>query len=255
MELTTVPRRLLVRGLPIGFAVGVCSGLFGIGGGALLIVGLLWLGFTQHEAHATSLAAIILTAAAALVPYAARGEVSWVPALLLTLGAATGAYAGAGLMHRLPERTLRIVFVIFLIFVAARMLIGVDTGEGVEQANVAMLAGFGLLGLVTGVLSAVMGIGGGLILVPALVLLFGFTQHGAEATSLAVVVPTALVGAWRHTRGGYTAWRTGLVLGLGGIVGGVAGALLALYLGGITLQRLFAAFLLIMALRLAFRQR
>lgn len=219
-----------------------------------MIVGLLWLGFTQHEAHATSLAAIILTAAAAVVPYGLRGEVSWAPALLLAIGAAVGAYAGAGFMGRLPERRLRIAFVIFLVLIAVRMLIGVETGEGAGTLGIATYAALAGLGLATGVLSAVMGIGGGLILVPALVLLFGFTQHGAEGTSLAVVVPTALMGAWRHSRTGYTAWRTGLVLGGGGILGGVAGALLALYLGGITLQRLFAVFLLLMAGRLLFRR-
>ncbi len=111
------------------------------------------------------------------------------------------------------------------------------------------------VGLVTGGLSAVLGVGGGVVLVPALALGFAFSQHAAEGTSLAVIVPTALLGALRHTRRGYTRWRTGLTVGAGGVAGGVAGAVLALLLGGLLLQRLFAVFLVVMGIHLLLEGR
>lgn len=240
-----------VRALSLGVAVGMLSGLFGIGGGALAVPGLLWLGLAQHAAHATSLAAIILTAAAALIPFALDGAVEPLASVVLVAGALTGTYGSTALMHRVPEARLRQVFVVFLVALAVRMLIGVDTEPGVAVAfNTVGLVALAAVGIATGVLSGVLGVGGGLVLVPALVLLFGFPQHAAEGTSLAVIVPTALLGAVRHTRRGYTQWRTGLTVGMGGIAGGIGGAALALVLDGLLLQRLFAAFLAAMAVRL-----
>lgn len=242
-----------LRELPLGVVVGIMSGLFGIGGGALAVPGMLWLGLTQHSAHATSLAAIVLTAAAAAVPFTLDGAVHPLATVILLAGSMVGVSLGAGLMHRVPERRLRIVFVAFLVVVALRMLAGIDVAvEGhVPPLDAARLVALSAVGLATGLASSVLGVGGGLVLVPALVVGFGFSQHAAEGTSLAVIVPTALLGAARHTRRGYTHWRIGLTVGLGGIAGGVGGAMLALALEGLLLQRLFAAFLIVMAIRLA----
>lgn len=247
----------MVRATVLGVAVGVLSGLFGIGGGALAVPGLLWLGLTQHAAHATSLAAIVLTAAAALVPFALDGAVQPGAGLVLAGGAMVGVSAGAGLMHRMPARLLRQVFVVFLLLLAGRMIIGVEgagsgPAVGLDPLGITALAA---VGVATGGLSAVLGIGGGLVLIPALVLLFGFAQHTAEGTSLAVIIPTALLGAARHTRRGYTHWRMGFTVGLGGIMGGLGGATLALTMEGLVLQRLFAIFLVVMALRLGVHGR
>jgi len=235
----------------------VLSGLFGIGGGALAVPGLLWLGFAQHAAHATSLAAIVLTAAAAVVPFALDGAVHPLGALTLVVGSLAGVSVGAGVMHRLPEGWLRLAFVVFLLATAARLLVGVDAGADghVPDLGFAQLAALTGVGIATGALSAILGVGGGLLLVPALVLGFGFSQHAAEGTSLAVIIPTALLGAVRHTRRGYTRWRTGLTLGVGGVLGGLAGATVALALDALVLQRLFAGFLVAMAAHLVLRGR
>lgn len=242
----------LLRVVPLGLAVGVLSGLFGVGGGALAVPGLLWLGFTQHAANATSLAAIVLVATAAAVPFSLEGAVHLQAALVLLAGSLAGVSLGAGLMHRLPERALRLTFAVFLILAAVRLLVGIEVGHDghVPVLSVWHLVTLLAVGLATGALSAVLGVGGGIVLVPALALGFDFSQHAAEGTSLAVIVPTALLGAFRHTRRGYTHWRTGLTLGGAGVAGGVGGAMLALALDGPILQRLFAGFLVAMGLHL-----
>lgn len=107
-----------------------------------------------------------------------------------------------------------------------------------------------VLGLVAGLVSSGLGVGGGVVLVPALVLAFGLPQHLAEGTSLAVIAPTALLGAWRHARRGATDWRLGLVIGAGGVVGALLGAPLALALPAAALGRLFGAFLLLTGARM-----
>ncbi|MBA3727772.1 MAG: sulfite exporter TauE/SafE family protein [Actinobacteria bacterium] len=112
----------LLSAAAVGLAAGVMSGLLGVGGGLVMVpamVGLL--GFTQHQAHGTSLAAILPIAAAAVVVFGTAGSVSVVGGLLLALGSIPGARLGATWMRRLPERTLRLGFGVFLLVVAAAM--------------------------------------------------------------------------------------------------------------------------------------
>jgi uncharacterized membrane protein YfcA len=116
----------------------------------------------------------------------------------------------------------------------------------VSSAEIALLV---VAGLVTGVFSAIFGVGGGAIVVPFLVLVLGADQHLAEGTSLVVIVPTALVGAWAHRRRGYVSSRAALVLIVGGVLGAVVGALLANELDGDVLRRIYAVFLLWVAWR------
>jgi uncharacterized membrane protein YfcA len=105
-------------------------------------------------------------------------------------------------------------------------------------------------GFVIGVISGVVGIGGGILLVPMMVLGFGFPQHLAQGTSLAAIIPTAIVGASTHQRQRTVVWRAVLLLGGAGVVGAVAGAVVALSLPKDLLARLFGAFLLFAAWRI-----
>lgn len=241
------------RALLLGVLAGVLSGLFGIGGGAVLVPLLvLWVALPQHQAHATSLAAIILTAGWGTVSYGLDGEVSYTAGAAIAAGAIVGAWFGAAVMHRLSARTLRRAFGVLIVIVSAELLIGITPSEDgwIVLGGIAAVAGYVVVGAIAGGLSALMGVGGGVILVPAMVLLFGFGQHIAQGTSLLIIIPTAIVGAIRHSRHGYTQWRLGLVLGLGGILGASAGAAIALQLDGDLLQRLFGVFLLITGVRL-----
>lgn len=112
------------------------------------------------------------------------------------------------------------------------------------------VVGLVLIGLTAGALATALGIGGGVVFVPALVVLLGFSQHLAEGTSLAVIVPTTLIGTWVHHRHGRIEWRTALTVGGFGILGGVAGSRLALSLDADVLRRMFAVLLIIVAARL-----
>lgn len=107
-----------------------------------------------------------------------------------------------------------------------------------------------LLGLAAGVLSGMFGVGGGILFVPTLALVLGLTQLGAQATSLAAMIPVVAVGAWRQHRYGNVRWGIAAVVGLASAAGVAAGALLADSLGDVTLRRLFAALLLVTAAHL-----
>jgi len=111
------------------------------------------------------------------------------------------------------------------------------------------------VGLVAGTLGAMLGVGGGIVYVPALVTLFSFAQHEAQGTSLAVIIPSTMVAAYVHARAGRVDWRTALLLGVGGIAGGTIGAHIALSLDAPLLKRMFAVFLGLAVLRMAGKTR
>lgn len=117
------------------------------------------------------------------------------------------------------------------------------------------VVGFIIIGLGAGALAATLGVGGGVVYVPALVALFSFDQHIAQGTSLAVIVPTTIVAAVVHFRAGRVDVRLALALGVGGIVGGLGGAATALALDGPLLRRMFAVFLVLMAFRMLAKTR
>ena len=245
------------KALALGLFAGVMSGLFGIGGGAVMVPLLvLWLAQPQHQAHATSLAAIIVTAASGMLRFAGDDEVQWAAGLGISAGAVLGAFVGAQLMHRLSPKRLRQAFAVLMVVVSLQMLFGYTPQDGaVELTGAEAIVVYVVLGVATGVLSGLMGVGGGVILVPAMVLLFGFTQHASEGTSLLIIIPIAIVGSLRHARHGYTDWRLAMLLGVGGVAGAWAGADRALGLDADLLQRLFAIFLLGTGLHLVWTTR
>ena len=240
------------RGAVLGVAAGFIGGLFGVGGGLLVVPGLvLWLHFEQRAASATSLATIVASSAAAVVRFAAGDAVELDTALVLFLGAGLGAYGGARLAGRIPNYWLARGFVLVVVLSAIRLAVG--SGEAGGDALVSGAAepiSLVAVGLLAGVLSATLGVGGGVVFVPALVTLLGFEQQVAQGTSLAVILPTVVVGTAVHARARRVVWAVAITAGAGGVVGGLMGAEVALGLSEAVLQRLFAVFLLIMAVRM-----
>lgn len=116
--------------------------------------------------------------------------------------------------------------------------------------TVPFLLGAIAFGVATGILSGLLGIGGGLFMVPFLVLVGGAAQQEAQATSLLVILPTAAVATWSLQRAGIGDLRLSLRMGLVGIFGSVAGAALALALPGSVLRLIFAAVLVVVGVRL-----
>lgn len=242
-----------------GIGVGVMSGLLGVGGGVVLVpILVLLLHFQQKNGQATSLAAIVLTALSGAVSYGLAGEVLLLPAAIVAVGGLVGAIIGGGLLRRLSENQVRYAFAVLMLIVAVRLLWPTSPATGVSLVTGTgplVISGYLLTGLVMGVLSALLGVGGGIILVPAFMLIFGLSPQQAQGTSLAVMVPVSLMGAWRHARHGYTNWRAGAWLGAGGVAGAPLGAALALVLPGEWMSRIFAIFLLFSAVQILRRAK
>jgi uncharacterized membrane protein YfcA len=111
-----------------------------------------------------------------------------------------------------------------------------------------------VLGLAAGVVAGMFGVGGGILFVPALLAL-GLEHHDALGTSLLAIVPTVLVGTWRQSRYGNVRWRGAAVLGVAAAVAAQGGVLLAQALSDVTLRRLFAGLLVLVAVQVAWRAR
>jgi len=112
---------------------------------------------------------------------------------------------------------------------------------------------YALLGLVAGVLAGLVGIGGGTIIVPALVFLFGFTQHKAQGTTLALLVPPiGILAAWTYYKQGFVDMKAAAFIVLGFFLGGLLGARVATQLPGQVLSKVFGVFLLVIAIKMIF---
>jgi hypothetical protein len=111
------------------------------------------------------------------------------------------------------------------------------------------------IGLSAGFLAGLLGIGGGILIVPSLVLLLGFDQHVAQGTSLLVIIPAAVAGSLTHYRRGRLVVRDAAVVAAGGVIGAAIGSLSALSIDDQLLQRLFAVVLLVVAARMLLASR
>ncbi|MDQ0287060.1 putative membrane protein YfcA [Desulfofundulus luciae] len=212
--------------LLIGLAAGFFGGLVGLGGGVIMIplmVSILKMG--QHKAHGTSLVALVFTGISGAVTYALNGSVDILASVLLASTAIFTARAGAHFANALPEWKLKRSFGGFLILVSLLLLLKPYLPHvcrhitGWLETLILLLTG-----IFTGFLSGMMGVGGGTIMVPSMVLLTGFTQYTAQGCSLLAMVPVGTAGAYTH-------WRLGNVSAsiLPGLVPGI---LIGTYLGG-----------------------
>jgi uncharacterized membrane protein YfcA len=258
-DIADPPRANTVVALVGGVVAGFAAGMFGVGGGVLLVPFLvLLLKQPQHVAHATSLVAIVLAALSGVSRFGADGSVAVVGAIALAVGAVAGARLGATFLPKLTESRLRGLFGAVMLLIAVRFLIAGDTsgtGDTLPDMTAFLIALHVLGGLAAGISSAVLGVGGGVILVPLMVMGFGYGQHIAEGTSLAVIVPTAITGAIAHHKNRYTNWRLGVTIGAGSLLGGAAGAHVALGLDPSTLARLFGGLLLITAALMLYEKK
>jgi hypothetical protein len=245
-----LPRPQRLEAAIAGALGGAFAGLTGVGGGAIMVPLLTGrLGLGQHRAHGTSLAVIMFVAPIGVLPYWRAGNIDWPLALALIPGALVGVYAGARTMAKVPPMQLRMLFGAFLLFVAFRQLAwsvsaGAPTTGG--EALVLDLA----TGLAGGMLAGVLGVGGGAVFVPAIVILGlaggGDVQQVAQGVSLVVIIATAALGTFTNLRQGVVDLAVVGWVAPAAVVAAVCGALVANRLDADLLKRLFGVTALIL---------
>ncbi|HJV22184.1 MAG TPA: sulfite exporter TauE/SafE family protein [Holophagaceae bacterium] len=250
-----------LAGAGSGIAGGVLSGMFGIGGGIVLVPLLgLALHLDQHRAQGVTLAAMLLPIGLPAVLHFRRQGVPlrWSLVGLIVLGFFAGVLLGSEVANRIPPRPLRLIFVAFLLLVAIRTLRDSRRGEAAAapEAPLRQLVLPGLvIGLVGGAASGLLGIGGGIVLIPALIWWLGYSQLQATVTSLAVMLPPiGLPGVLIYARAqGGLPWTLLAGVAVGFAAGAALGARVALRFPVARLRLAFAALVIVTATVLAMK--
>jgi len=229
--------------LCLGTVTGAVGASCGSGGGFLLTPLLTsCLGLSQHKAQGTSLVCVAVSAIVSTVLYGKGKSLLFSHALMLCLGALATSYLGAKCSSKVDAKKLRIFFGVFLIFVSllvglprewiygnavvatAATSVGSDWVQSLVNESPVKLANLAMLGSAIGFIAGLLGIGGGVLNVPALVLLFGLSQKVAQGTSLAAMILPSTFACAHHVQTNNIAYRLlpGLICGifLGANVGG-----------------------------------
>jgi len=263
----------------VGIGVGAYGTLVGAGGGFVMVpIFLLFIsGIKPSEAAGTSLAIVFFNALSGTASYIRQGRVDFRTGTRFALATVPGSIVGAYLSNLFSSRPFYIVFGLFLILIATFLTIRPDPGQAViapHEPGVAptlprgwarrtvtdrdgetftytfnMWGGLAL-SFVVGFLSSILGIGGGIIHVPALVFLFNFPPHISTATSHYILAISALVGSISHLVQGDIRWIPMIGLSIGVIPGAQLGAQLSRHLHGKWIIRGLALALAVVGLRL-----
>jgi len=233
----------------IGLVSGVLSGLFGVGGGIVMTPGLqILLGARPIVALATPLPVIFPTALTGARAYRRAGEVDTNAAAWMVGPGVAGAVLGSWLTRLIDTHILLVVTAILLAYQAASILRGARPATSHAVARRATPAAFAGIGLLAGLVSGLLGIGGGLVMVPMLAGVLGMPLKRALGTSLLAIVALVVPGTIVHAALDHIDWAAFLVLTVGAIPGAAIGARLALGTKERTLRLLVGGFLLLIAL-------
>ncbi len=252
--------------LLLGAVAGLTAGLFGVGGGLVIVPTLLWVFSSQgidqsivmHLAVGTSLATIIVTSLSSMYAHNKRKAIQWPLFFQLAPGIVLGAWLGAAVADLLSTIWLQRVFAIFTMLVALHLALDMDFGK---QNSLPGKIGMGLAGTIIGMISSIVGIGGGSMTVPFLHW-NGLDIRHAVATSSACGLPIALAGTigfivagWDEVAlpagsSGYVYWSAMPWIVVATFVMAPVGASLAHSLPTRILRRLFAMLMFVVGIKL-----
>ncbi|MEI7845849.1 MAG: sulfite exporter TauE/SafE family protein [Chloroflexota bacterium] len=233
--------------LALGFAIGLSLGLLG-GGGSILTVPVLvyFMGQTPHAAVTTSLAIVGANSLIGAYFHRLQGTLNWKVAFVFGGIGMVVAYFASGLSKMLPPAVLLIAFALLMLVIGVVMLFRRKSEPDVHRVAgplwVVLASGAGV-GLLTGIL----GVGGGFLIVPALVMFVGLPMQAAVGTSLIIIAMNSLAGLAGHLGTESFNFSLTFVFVLAGLVGTFAGAQLSKRMPAQKLQKAFAWFVIVLA--------
>lgn len=231
----------------IGLVSGILSGLFGVGGGIVMTPGIqVLLGAAPIVALATPLPVILPTAIAGALTYRRAGEIDERAALWMAVPGIAAAAIGAALTRVIDTHLLLVITALLLAYQAIGILRG--RRAGAQRAERETTAGvYAGIGLAAGLISGLLGIGGGLIIVPLLAGWLGMPLKRALGTSLLAIVVLVIPGTIVHAALGHIDWAVFLAVTVGAVPGALIGARIALGSQERTLRLAVGSFLLVVA--------
>ena len=235
----------VARALTFGVLIGFSLGALGAGGSILTVPILVYaMGVPVQGATGTSLAIVGLNSAAGALDHLRRGRSLPRTGLAFGVSGVLGAFAGVWLNHQLRGELILVLFSLMMLGAAFSMLrrraSSSDISSFAERYDLTRWARLVAVGLGVGFLTGFFGVGGGFLIVPALVLALGLPMHLAVGTSLLAIALNSLWGLLGNLRFGTLDWTLTLLFAAGGLVGVVAGGKLAGRLPEKTLRQAFA---------------
>jgi uncharacterized protein len=270
--------------IALGLFAGGYGSMVGLGGGFMLVPALLLLHYDSRVAAGTSIFVVLLNAASGSIQYLRQRRVDIRSAIVFAIAGIPGAWLGAAIDQVIPQRVFLCVFAGLLVWAAVRLLTtsklahaelsaeahrddeprpglvddesrGIITRDfrdrqGIRHTYSYNLAEGVIISIGAGFIASALGVGGGIVQVPAMIYLFGFPPHVAIATSTLVIAITALFGTASHALYGDVAWAPALLVGLGAVIGAQIGTRLARRVPKKPLLRLLALAVIVTAVKL-----
>lgn len=238
-------------------SIGVSLGLLGSGGSILTVPVLVYLiGQDEKLAIAGSLAIVGSIALVGSLPYLRKKQVDWRTVVLFGIPGMVGTYLGAWLASWISGLVQLALFAVVMLLASWQMLKPVKLDDSPHEPR--EIWKIGLDGLLVGVLTGLVGVGGGFLIVPALVLLGGLSMHRAVATSLVIIAMKSFTGFWKYIdvldqQGLSLDWNVIAIVTLLGIVGSLIGSRIAGKVDQHKLRKVFGIFLIIMGVYILVR--
>lgn len=242
--------------LILGFSVGIFSASLGVGGGVVLVPALMFFfDYDIKKAVGTSLAAMASISFVGIIAhyFINSGNIKLLAALFIAAGSVIGAKFGVNLAVKISSKNLSRLFALLLLFTGLELtgIINVAAWEVAKNIAYPLLI---IMGALTGFASALFGIGGGVIMVPALNLLWGLSMHEAVATSLAVVLPTAIAGTLFHEKYNNIDKEAAFYLIPLALIGAVFGAFAANSIPQNALKVIFGILIILSSIKIFFQK-
>ena len=240
----------------VGFIIGTLSSLLGIGGGLLLVPAIVLLyHYKIHDAMAVSLAAMVpIVVLGGLIQIFVRQEtIPYFPVIILILTGIVGSWLGVHWSHYLRHDQLTKLFSLLLVLLAIYVS-GIFQTTSLLQVNPSFFSLL-LLGILGGIISGLFGISGGVVIVPLLNQMFGYSIQESAIISLLMLGPILIAGAYfHHTKGSLDKHLLALIVPFA-FLGVVLGTYLSVFLAAQVIQYIFAIILFLIAFRLYYHER
>lgn len=231
--------------------IGISLGLLGSGGSILTVPVLVYLvGEPEKVAIAESLGIVAAISMVGMIPYAVRKEVDWKSVIFFGIPGMAGTYGGAALSSYLSGTTQLLIFAVVMILAAGMMIKNGDAADPHKKLNVSKYV-LVAEGLVVGVITGLVGVGGGFLIIPALVLVAGLDMRVAVGTSLFIIAAKSSLGFYKYldvlqSESLDVNWELLGIFTVVGIIGSFVGGRVGRYVPQQTLKKGFGYFLVVM---------
>jgi len=239
----------------VGLGAGTLGSIIGIGGGIIITPVLALMGFSPAHIASTSLMAVASSSTSSTIAYSRQARIDYSTGLKMVIFSIPGSIVGAFISNTISLEFFKISFAILLMLTGIYILFknSILTKKSNDQSKSAFSLLLCYTGtFIAGIISSLFGVGGGIIFVPIMILIFQMTMIKAAPTSQLILLITSLIGLFTHILLAKPDYFAGLSLAAGAFIGGQIGAALSSHIGEKILQKLLSVFLIAVAIKLLF---